>query len=358
MKDSVITALAVGMGVAGAMIELNLMRVFVGDWMKSRRDGKQIARSSRQRTPSPKSRSSLVPCFSACAAAVLIAPQLVHAQEIKDASAYTIQPQAQPEAATESNSRLSLQLNLDATTAYFYHGINQEDTGFILQPAARLTYNLYEKEDLKLDAILGTWNSVHSRKTGATVGGDSASYWYESDLIGGVVLTSGKFSLTSTYTVLTSPSDAYKTVQELDFTLAYDDTEMLKDFALHPYATLGWEIGANGSDGGDSNAGIYLELGVAPGFTFDAGKTPVSISFPVTVGLSLHDYYQNGLGEDDTFGFASVGVKGSIPLNSEGRFKWTLNAGVSAMFFGDHVADFNSGRDHQCVGTVGLQLNF
>src|SRR5262249_9542441 len=33
-------------------------------------------------------------------------------------------------------SPFSLQFNLDYTTAYFYHGIMQEDSGLILQPAA------------------------------------------------------------------------------------------------------------------------------------------------------------------------------------------------------------------------------
>ncbi|HWB20426.1 MAG TPA: hypothetical protein VG711_09020 [Phycisphaerales bacterium] len=256
-------------------------------------------------------------------------------------------------------SPFSLQLNLDYTTAYFYHGILQEDSGLILQPSARLTINLYSEDDFKIDAILGTWNSFHGEKTNAHTDGDFTNYWYESDLIAGFAITKGDFSLTTTYTFLTSPSNAYQTVQELDFTLAYDDSRLLGGFAMHPYTLLGIETGADYSDGADSDKGIYLELGIAPGFSFDIGKTPIAVSFPASVGLSLHNYYQNTEGDDDTFGFAQVGAKAAIPLPFGDRFgSWTLNAGVSALFLGDHTAEFNHNDDFEVIGVVGLQLNF
>jgi hypothetical protein len=256
-------------------------------------------------------------------------------------------------------SPYSLQLNLDITTAYFYHGIIQEDTGLILQPAARLTVNLFENDDFKIDAILGTWNSFHSQKTGAQASGDFTDYWYECDLTAGVALTMDQFVLTTTYTFLTSPSDAYQTVQELDVTLAFDDSELLGACALHPYVLLGIETGADASDGADSDTGTYLELGVAPGFSFDLGATPVAISFPCSIGLSVHDYYQNAAGDDETFGFAQIGAKASVPLPlGEHYGKWTLNAGIAALFLGDHTADFNGGDDMEFIGTMGLQVNF
>lgn len=276
--------------------------------------------------------------------------------------AATDSPQArEPEAngADESDSPFSFQLNLDYTTAYFYHGIIQEDTGLILQPAARLTINLHEQDDVKLDAILGVWNSFHGQKTGAQTHGDFTEYWYEADLIGGFAFTWDNLTLTSTYTFLTSPSDAYETVQELNFTLAYDDSEWLEEFALHPYVLLGVETGADASDGANSDTGTYLEIGIAPGFSFDVENTPVSIAFPMSVGLSLDNYYQDSAGEDGTFGFAQIGVKASVPLPFGDRYgNWTLNAGFSAMFLGDHTAAYNSGDEEQLIGTVGLQLNF
>jgi hypothetical protein len=267
------------------------------------------------------------------------------------------EPPAPP--GTPPSSPFSLQLNLDVTTAYFYHGIIQEDSGLILQPAARLTINLVEGDDIKVDAILGVWSSFHSQKTGAQTSGDFTDYWYECDLIAGVALTMDRFVLATTYTFLTSPSDAYETVQELDVALAFDDSEILGAYALHPYVLVGIETGADASDGADSDTGAYLELGVAPGFSFDLGTTPIAISFPCSIGLSLHDYYQDAAGEDDAFGFAQIGARASMPLPFGDRYgAWTLNAGVSALFLGDHTADFNGGDDMEFIGTMGLQVNF
>jgi hypothetical protein len=310
---------------------------------------------------------------SACLFALWLISAFVHAQDAAapsdQAALSTTQPEptenhaeAAPDAAAPAvleptPSPFSLQLNLDFTNAYFYHGILQQDKGVIVQPAAKLTLNLFQRDDFKLDALLATWNSF-GRNSGSQHS-ELVKYWYESDLIAGFVLTKGKFSLTTTYTFLMSPSDAFATVQELDFTFAYDDSDLLGAWALHPYALLGIETGANGSDGADSNAGTYLELGVAPGFAFDVGKTPISLSFPLSVGLSLHDYYQNAAGEDDTFGFFQVGMKASVPLPFGDRYgKWTLNAGVSGLFLGDHTTEYNHGNDTQVIGTIGLQLNF
>ncbi|XVJ60042.1 MAG: hypothetical protein HEQ23_11845 [Tepidisphaera sp.] len=260
------------------------------------------------------------------------------------------------------NSAISVQLNLDFTNAYFYRGIRQQDKGLIVQPAARLTTRLVDDADLKLDGFIGTWNSFGPN--GGTQTGALVEDWYESDLYAGFTLTHGKLSLTTSYTFLTSPSDAFQTVQELGFTLSLDDSEWMKahslgGFSLKPYATLAIETGSNGSDGPDLDNGTYLELGIAPGFPFDVGKTSVTLTFPASVGLSLSDYYQDAGESDDTFGFVQVGAKASIPLAEPGRFgAWTLNAGVSVLYLGDHTKAFNNGDDAEVIGTVGLQWNF
>jgi hypothetical protein len=259
--------------------------------------------------------------------------------------------------AAETENPFGIQFNLDFTNAYFYRGIIQQDDGLIVQPAAKFTLNLHEDDDLKIDALLGTWNSFG--ENGGTNTGDLISDWYESDLYAGLAFTSGQWSVTTTYIYLTSPSDAYQTVQEFDVALSFDDTEYLNDWALHPYALLAIETGADYSDGADSDRGTYLELGVAPGFSFDLGKTPVALSFPMSVGLSLHDYYQNAAGNDDTFGFFQIGAKASLPLPFGDRYgTWTLNAGAYGLFLGDQTADFNQGDDTEIIATIGLQLNF
>lgn len=264
---------------------------------------------------------------------------------------------AAPAEPTPESKAIGLQVNVDVTNAYFYRGILQQDHGVIVQPAAKLTLNLMTDGDFKLDALVGTWNSF-----GDNAGTNTSAlveYWYESDLIAGFSLTKGKLSLTTTYTFLTSPSDAFQTVQELDMTLAFDDSEYLGPFALHPYALLAVETGANASDGADSNNGVYLELGVAPGFTFLIGETTVAVSFPMSVGLSLYDYYQDAAGNDSGFGFFQAGARASLPLPFGERLgQWSLNAGVYGLFLGSQTAAFNGGDHDELIATVGVQVNF
>ncbi len=350
MKEVWTTSVSVLLTSAAVLAELNLLRVFLRD-----------RREARRQAPAPRRTRHLG------LAAGLMSPTLLMGSTAfgqqsppatppgAPATAAVTQPAAPAEAA---KSPFSLQLNLDYTTSYFYHGIIQEDTGLILQPAAKLTINLYDEPELKIDAFLGTWNSFHGQKTAAQTHGDFTEYWYESDLLGGFTLTKGKLAFTTTYIFLTSPSDAYETVQELDLTLALDDSEWLDKFALHPYAMIAFETGADASDGAQSDTGTYLELGIAPGFSVGEGDKPVAITFPVTAGFSLNNYYQDSDGKDDAFGFVQIAAKAAIPLGSGRYGTWTLNTGVGVILLGDNASAYNGDQDQQLFGTVGIQVNF
>lgn len=345
---------------AGVLAEANLLRMLLRERRAARR-GSRLPEAEQEQKPRPAAqrrdqRARRWLGLGIGVPAVLGSPALA-ATGTEDPPATDAPAQATPP--DQRKSPFSFQVNLDYTTAYFYHGIIQEDTGLILQPAAKLTINLHEGDDFKLDAFVGTWNSFHGQKTAAQTHGDFSEYWYESDLLAGLTLTKGALSLTTQYVFLTSPSDAYETVQELDVTLAFDDTSLLDKLALHPYALIAIETGADASDGAHSDTGTYLELGVAPGFSFDAVGTTIAVSFPVSVGLSISDYYQNSDGDDDTFGFVQIGAKASIPLPFGERYgAWTLNAGVAALFLGDQTSDYNGGQDEQLIGTIGVQVNF
>jgi hypothetical protein len=381
MNHTIATILSSTLVSMGVLAELNLIRIFVNDWRKDRRDEARrrlrpaaIGRSKSSAFGFASSHRGTVAATLLCG----VMPSIVLAQapatpqtqtptslsptgsEAASQSASPAtgeQPSAGQDAPPAIGSAISVQLNLDFTNAYFYRGIRQQDKGLIVQPAARLTTRLVDDADFKLDGFIGTWNSFGPNagtQTGALV-----EDWYESDLYAGFTLTHGKLSLTTSYTFLTSPSDAFQSVQELGFTLTLDDSEWMKAWALKPYATLAIETGSNCSDSPELDNGVYLELGIAPGFSFDVGQTPITLTFPASVGLSLTNYYQDSGGEDDTFGFAQFGAKASIPLGEPGRFgAWTLNAGVSLLYLGDHTKAFNNGTDTEVIGTIGLQWNF
>jgi hypothetical protein len=259
----------------------------------------------------------------------------------------------------ESAGPFSFEFSLDYLTAYFWRGMVQEDSGLIIQPEATISLELVEDEDWSVSGFFSVWNTIHGQQTGAAGGRGVIDYWYEADLSAGVILARGPLSLTTSYTIMTSPNDAFESIPELAFTLEFDDSELLGKWALNPFATLAIENGANAGEGADSETGTYLELGIAPGFELQAGRIPVTIAFPITVGLSLEDYYQNEEGEDDTFGFLEVGINASIPLPfKSGTGEWQLNAGVSALFLGDHTAEFNDGDDTELVARIGVSVQF
>lgn len=381
MNNTIATLLSTALVGTGVLAELNLMRIFVNDWRAGRRDA---ARRRLRPAATGRSKSPAFGCVNArrgtVAAALVcgVMPSIALAQPpatpqpqtpassspaASEASSQAAspstgeQPSPEQKVPTAVGSAIGVQLNLDFTNAYFYRGIRQQDNGLIVQPAVRLTTGLVDHADFKLDGFIGTWNSFGPNA--GTQAGALVEDWYESDLYAGFTLTHGKLSLTTSYTVLTSPSDAFQTVHELGVTLALDDSEWMNGWALKPYAMIVVETGSNGSDGPDLDNGVYLELGIAPGFSFDICKTPVTLTFPASVGLSLSDYYQDAAGNDDTFGFAQIGAKASIPLGEPGRFgAWTLNAGASVLFLGNHTRAFNNGSNREFVGTIGIQWNF
>lgn len=269
------------------------------------------------------------------------------------------------------DSPISLQLNLDLASAHFFRGIRQEDRGVVVQPAAKVTLRLWEDCDSRIDAFGSLWNSFHTRTTNAEDrGGEFIGHWYELDAAAGVTYTTGPFAFSAGFTVRTSPSNAFSTVHELNFKAAFDDSEWLGDWAMHPYAALAWEIGSNASDGADSDTGVYFEIGVEPrlafcldgcsccGYAADCCRgTPITVSFPVTVGLSLSEYYQDAAGDDSTLGYVQVGTKVSVPLPIACG-EWRFIAGIYALFLGNNTRNFNGGRRTEIIGSVGVQANF
>ena len=77
------------------------------------------------------------------------------------------------------------------------------------------------------------------------------------------------------------------------------------------------------------------------------------------VGLSLDDYYQDATGDDDAFGYASIGVRAETALPAPPGFgEWTVSAGLSALFLGDNLETVNNDDGVDLVASVGISLSF
>jgi hypothetical protein len=278
-------------------------------------------------------------------------------------------PGTQP-AAEEPSSPFSFTLGVDFTTDYYFRGIAQENQGFIAQPYATIAYTFYEGDGWlnNMSASLGTWNSIHSGPTGE---GDDPSSWYESDVLASVSATvAEKWTLTLGYVAYLSPNDSYNTYQEISLAVAYDDTDLLGRFALHPRALIAFEIDDQ-ADAGNSafvstgtSEGIYLELGIAPELPLGEADGAWKLVFPATLGLSLSDYYETSDGDDDFFGYVDVGAELVVPLKflNTGGAEWTLRGGPHLLWLGDNASEIGSGitggDDFDVWGKIGISVSF
>ncbi len=282
--------------------------------------------------------------WSLAVTAALAAPSAVFAQDAE----------ADVEADDPNTGGLTLTGGVDYTTAYFFRGYNQEDTGLIIQPYATVTAGLVANDNFALNGYVGIWNSFHEEKT--LFAGTGPSTWYESDLFGGLDFVFGKFTLGTVYTFYTYPNGAFNTIQEIGFKVAYDDTDFMegKFVALKPYAAIYFET-ADGNGTEDT----YLELGITPSFAL--GESGVTLAVPVVVGMSIDDYYFDDSGDDELLGYGSIGLFASLPLSDNGKFgTWTLTGGVQYIqLFADSAELANDGGDdNEILGKVGVSFAY
>ncbi len=265
---------------------------------------------------------------------------------------------AQPAFAGWDWDRFGGSAGVDFTNAYFYRGIYQERDGGIIQPAIEFTYNLHSSEDGALQdvtASIGGWWSFHSERTGAM---QDPSWLYEGDYYAGLSFGfDGGITAGASYTFLTSPNDAFSTTQELNLSLAWDDSDALGAWSMQPWANLTIETNrtAFGPD-----EGFGLQLGVEPTL-YTAENDCFTLTLPAQLGLALDDYYESDSGGENTLGFGTVGLAASMPLNfmPEGAGDWSLGvSGTYYHFFSSALEEANRDDNSYLVGMLSIGVDF
>lgn len=267
-----------------------------------------------------------------------------------------------PAEAKPNTGRVSLTAGIDWTTDYYFRGILQEDRDYIFQPYGEVSFKLIEGTPAfgNLALTIGTWNSLHGGPTGVEGNNTDPDLWYESDFytkLGWTFLED--FSSAVIYTAYMSPNDRFGTVQEVAFSLGWNDSKILGPFALNPSVLVAFEFKGQADAG--SHRGVYLQTGVTPGYTFNAkGTYPVTLTVPLLVGLSLSEYYEFGTGDDDTFGFFQGGVGVAVPLAfipaSFGA--WTVKGSLNVLHLGDNLKAINNNDRTEVIGTIGLAFTY
>ncbi len=284
--------------------------------------------------------------------AVLVAGALPPASVAYDAAAEdgdAEEAAAGNEAAGEEDEavnrgRLSVAVQNDFTNAYIFRGIMQERDGFIWQPSAELSLSLYESEETQVHGVavgVGVWNSFQSEKTFAD---QSPSNLYETDWYPtlSVDLADG-VNFTTIYYFYTSPNGAFDTVQEIEFDLAWDDSELLGRWAMAPWVAFALETDRTSFG---NHRGSAVVLGVEPTlYEVDSETFPLAFSFPVELGLSIDDYYEEPGRSNDTFGYLSWGLTANLPITSipERYGSWSFSVAGKGYYFSNALTRANSG---------------
>ena len=243
------------------------------------------------------------------------------------------------------------------TTDYISRGLVLENEGLIAQPYGELAFKLFEGEGTVKKASFygGVWSSLHSEHTdaeGDRPGEDSTTdIWYEFDWYLGMsfdLLDNWNFKVS--YWEFISPNDGFGSSHNLEFALGFNDAGLWgdnKDFSLSPYVKVFIEL--EGKAGNGSDEGVYVEVGISPGLpAFGGPDYPIKVNFPMAVGLGFSDFYgdvdSDGSVDNETFGYATIGVVASVPLkfmSDAGFGAWTFSVGGNYYFLGEALEDFN-----------------
>jgi hypothetical protein len=248
-----------------------------------------------------------------------------------------------------AESRFSGIAQIDFTNAYIFRGIMNEKSGAIVQPWGEVYANLYSSDDgflRDVTAGFGVWLSIHSEETLAV---DDPTSLYEADYYPLVsVDVAGGVNLLTTYYFYDSPNGAWgPAVQELNFKLSLGEGPFER---IAPWMNLAIETYSSSSG---TTSGTGVQFGIAPTF-FESDA--FSVSGSAEVGLTIDDYYDglSGDGNENTFGYANLGVGLGVPIND------FLSAGLSFKYFlfGDDLEAVNGGHGGHGVVVGSVTAEF
>ena len=254
---------------------------------------------------------------------------------------------AAPAAAQDmgNNGNVSLSSGVDVVNQYYFRGIVQETGGFIAQPFLDGSISFGAAS-----ITAGTWSSLHSMG-GEGFAGAPASF-YETDFYAGIGGGAGPVGLDVTYTAYMSPRGSFGTTKEIAIGLGVDNVAA-------PYLTAAFEVSGSADT---FDKGNYLEVGIEPAAPLD--DAPVSLSFPVAIGMSLSKYYEYAMADgtigDSRFGFFSAGASLGIPLNVPAQYgAWELAIGVNALVLGEGAKAIAGGDGStKIIALFGLGLGY
>ena len=262
----------------------------------------------------------------------------------------SIGSQAFAEDAADEGPAISGVVGADYTTHFVSWGYDVWGVGTEFGTDA--TFNPYAELGIDFGSfkiIAGTWWDVNSNTTSA-IGGNLQ----EVDVYFGVLIPVDKFTFGVMYQDWMYASQVEKV---FDFSVAYDDSDLLGAFKMSPKITA-HKLSSGGEIAGVKDSGWAINLSLTPGFTLmESESFDVAISFPINIGFGDDDFYQNNSGF--AFAYASVGVAASIPLKFIPAKYGAWTVGVSLVYYHTDNASIPTNPDNDfLVGKVGVSVGF
>ena len=198
-------------------------------------------------------------------------------------------------------------------------GLIVEDKGLVMQPVGGFVLPIGDIGPIKdFTLVTGVWNSINTHQHDPFVG-----TWNELDYFATASGTFGKFSGAFTYSPWNSPPHSFRTEENIDFKLSYDDSDFTKQylagFTLKPYLDFFWAVSGDSPVINGRSSSYYVELGVNPTYTLKYFQDyPVTFTLPTYIQVGPKNFWGRGVNAetkpDGNVGVFSVALNGSVPL--------------------------------------------
>lgn len=275
-------------------------------------------------------------------------------------------PQIEKEvAATEPEHSTPLHFVVDLNVNNIYYtprGLAVQRTGASFHLLALGILDLYKHSGGKvLNAVTltaGAWNNFQTSF--------DRSPYNEVDPIVGIDFTLWKnLTLGATYVPFISPPNLFPggTEHNFEFKIAYDDTDLLGPFALHPYVKPFWHFSGpspvvlGGTDAWDFEIGINPSVNLFPETDYN-----FKINFPLFTAWGNPAWFG---GPGTLLGHISPGIVFTFPLNkwiSPDDGLWSLYAGYAySRIINDNLfqaGNIVSGNDKRDINLFTFGVNF
>ncbi|MGN6368740.1 MAG: hypothetical protein ACTHN5_10795 [Phycisphaerae bacterium] len=263
-------------------------------------------------------------------------------------------------------------------------GLVALDRGPQFQAVVGLALDVYQGSgfinDISLNA--GTWGDWNSHPSKSVVTG--ADIWSEEDFFGGFdvkFLNKWDFSYSIeawTFPDISTADEINPTTEyNMEFKFGYDDSDLLKAFAVHPYVDFFWNFAGDSSPVvsqallGKNDHTFYVEVGGAPSYTLKAiDSLPITFTMPTYISFGDSSFWGETPGPNGSrsnLGVFSTGLKASVPLSfiPQDFGNWNAFVGVTWIYTANPALSYvndtlqGSGDTHNRVlGTAGVGFNF